>query len=201
MQARFKVSTGIVAISCIAAFFALTHTRDNGTPCKVSITDTTSVLNASIRLTYGTNHSFYYPSQFQWRWREVCRWLGLPINWAIQKQEMRTYQSCPVLWLTCIHAGDPPQPKHFQAYVGKRVITCTGGVHDRNNKVTVCKFPVLGGFEKNKGGTMRIVNSETGIELASIRFPGKANEVGAANGSQPIRSETNQTSSAAGSRR
>ena len=147
-----------------------------------------SVTKSSLAVTHGTNHTFYYRGRLRWEWDEWRKRLVLgrsglgsrnsqqtlrTSSAASQRLVCRTPEPAVVLWLSCKHSGRPPQPAGFRYRIAdaqghKRTGRVTGGVCDLVRGVTVSNCPLLGGIEKYRGGSIRLMDNSNGTELVRI---------------------------------
>ena len=149
---------------------------------------TSSVTKISLAVTHGTNHTFYYRGRLRWEWDEWRKRLAFGrsgLGSRNSQQSLRTYSAASqrlvcrtpepaeVLWLSCKHSGRPPQPAGFRYRIAdaqghERIGRVTGGVCDLVRGVTVSNCPLLGGIEKYRGGSIRLMDNSNGTELVRI---------------------------------
>ena len=184
-----KAVLALIFVSLLAACVIL----GDRSPSRISETyvatiTETNVTRVSLAVTHGTNHTFYYRGRLRWEWDELCKRLDLSrigLGSHASHQSLRTYsgasrrlvcrtpQPAEVIWVTCQHLGQPPNPAGFRfvmadAHGHERIGTSSGGVCDLMRGVSVSHCPLMGGIENYRGGSMRIMDTSNGTEMVAI---------------------------------
>ena len=192
MRIRHQTTKAVVALICVV-LLATSMILGSRPSRRISATyiptiTETSVTRISLAVTHGTNHTFYYRGRLRWEWDELCKRLALgriglgshtshqtlrTYSGASQRLVCRTPQPAEMLWVSCQHLGQPPNPAGFRFVMAdakghERIGRSTGGVCDLVRGVSVSHCPLMGGIEKHRGGSMRIMDTSHGTELVRI---------------------------------
>jgi hypothetical protein len=178
-----------VALLATSMVLGIRPSRRIAETYSATITET-NIASVSLAVTHGTNHTFYYRGRLRWGWDEMGKRLALgriglgshaphqtlrAYSGASQRLVCRTPQPAEMLWVSCQHLGPPPNPAGFgfvmaDAQGHKRIARSTGGVCDLVHGVSVSHCPFMGGIEKYRGGSLRIMDSSHDTELVKIEI-------------------------------
>ncbi len=125
-----------------------------------SVTPGSNVVRASVFVTHGTNHFFYYRGKHRWMWNDLCKRFGWAMTVDAERRHSRTYEPADMLWVTCEFRDEPLYPLYRvfeETPEGRRKhYSPTGGVHDTKRRTTVVCVGLTGGLEKHRGSVLHV---------------------------------------------